>query len=411
MAADPIYSLLDTAFIGHLGTTELGAVAIGSAAFTASFWLFSFLAYGVTPRVARAVGAGDLDLAAKLGGQALLVSMILGGAVAVIGLAWAGPIVRGLGADGDVAVTAETYLRIRVLSAPAVLIATVGHGWMRGMQDTRTPMLIVTVGALVNAVLDYLFIFVFDFGVAGAAWSTVIGQVGAALVFLGLLARRAGGLGLKPNASMIRSLLLVGVELVVRAGAIVAALTLATAVAARMGVIVLGGWQVAMQIFAFLALTLDSVAIAAQSLVGKALGSGDTAEARSIANRLMTWGALLGIVLGVIVWVTRMPFAGLFSDDPAIVGLAGSLIGGLGLTMPLAAVAFTLDGILIGASDTRFLAYSMVITSAVFAGGLLLSLELDWGYRGLLWALGTWLGLRSVWLGLRLVGPRWTMHA
>ncbi|MGH2701450.1 MAG: MATE family efflux transporter, partial [Actinomycetota bacterium] len=175
LAADPLYSLTDTAFVGNLGAEELGAVAVGSAAFTASFWLFSFLAYGVTPRVARFVGAGDEVGAARIGVQALLMAVSIGVCVTLVGVLFAGPVVRLLGAGPGFEQMAESYLRIRVLSASAVLIAQVGHGWLRGEQDTRIPMFIAVGGAAINVVLDYVLIYPAGMGVQGAAWATVIG--------------------------------------------------------------------------------------------------------------------------------------------------------------------------------------------------------------------------------------------
>ncbi len=407
LAADPIYSLFDTAFVGHLGTEELAAVAIGSAAFTASFWFFSFLAYGVTPAVARAVGANDREAAGKMAGQAILLAVVLGVVVTLIGTVWAEPIVRALGGEGEVAALAEPYLQIRALASIPVLLITVGHGWLRGAQDTRTPMAIVVIAAVVNVALDYLFIYVFEWGVEGAAWSTVIGQTGAALAFVVVLGRRATSLRLRIDRPVMRSLLRVGADLVVRSGAIVGALTATTAIAARMGTVRLASWTITMQMFAFLALSLDSVAIAAQALVGRNLGASDPAGARAIAGRLMTWGAALGVALLGLVWLGRVPLAKLFSSDEEVIAATIALFGWLALVQPLAAAAFTLDGILIGAADTRVLAAGTVAASVVFVGGGLVALDMDWGTAGLAGATTAWLAGRSIVFGVRLRRGRW----
>ncbi|HYY45059.1 MAG TPA: MATE family efflux transporter, partial [Actinomycetota bacterium] len=190
LAADPLYSLIDTAFVGHLGPRPLAAAAIGNTAFTASFWIFSFLAYGVTPRVARAFGAGKGRDAATVGAQALLLALLLGGLVTVAGVVLAGPVVGALGAGAGVARLAEPYLRVRVLSAIPVLVAQVGHGWLRGAQDTRTPSYIALGGLAAGTVLDFLLIYPAGLGVMGAAWATFIAQGLVGACFTVVLLRR-----------------------------------------------------------------------------------------------------------------------------------------------------------------------------------------------------------------------------
>ena len=406
LAADPLYSLADTALVGNLGTVELGAVAVGTAAFTASFWLFSFLAYGVTPRIARAVGANDPHEAGRVGTQALILALVIGLVVTAIGVAIPEQIVRLLGADEEVTDLAASYLRIRILAATAVLIGQVAHGWLRGEQNTRTPMLVAVSGAALNVVLAYVLIYPAGLGVQGAAWAVVIVQWLVAFVFIGILRPKLSP-SRRPNAETIKQLLKVGADLVVRTGSLLAALTIATSVAARMGIVELGSWQIAMQVWLLMSLTLDSVAIAGQALVGKHLGASDVTKATDVGKRLMTWGLLVGIVLGAILVAFSRPIADIFSDDQNVVNAAAALIVWVGLTQPLSSAAFTLDGILIGASDTRFLAYAMVVSSVLFVGGSLLTLDLDWGTTGLAAATTIWLVARAGTTGVRFVGGRW----
>jgi MATE family multidrug resistance protein len=411
LAADPLYSLVDTALIGNLGTRQLGAVAIGGAAFTASFWLFSFLIYGVTARVARALGAGDRDSAASIGVHALAMATAIGLLVAALGWLLAGPVVRALGAGPAVAGFAESYLRIRVLSAPAVLIANVGHGWLRGAQNTRTPMYIATAGAAANGVLDYLLIYPLGFGVQGAAWATVIGQTGAAAAFLIVLRPRLEGGGRGFNAAVVRSLVKIGGDLVVRTGALLGAMTLATAVAARMGIVALASWQIAQQVLLLLALTIDSIAIAGQALIGLHLGGQSPDEARDVGRRLLEWGVLLGVALAVVLLALRTPIARIFSDDPQVIAASASLLGWVAVMQPISALAFTFDGVLIGASDTRFLAGAMAASSALYAMVALASLELSWGTAGLAAGATLWLVARTVTTAARWRGGRWALQA
>ena len=419
LAADPLYSLVDTALVGNLGTTELGAVALGTTAFTASFWLFSFLAYGVTPKVARALGAGDARTAASTAIQAMFIAGLAGTILAVLGLLFARPIIGALGGEGEMATLAVDYLQIRAVAAPFVLAALVGHGWLRGAQDTRTPMLVAIAGAMLNAVLDYLLIYPAGLGVNGAAIATLVSQVTVAAWFLLLLRPRLRAAPWRVDRTAALSLLAVGAELIVRTGSILAATTLATALAARMSEVALGAWQITFQLFLLLSLMLDSVAIAAQALVAAALGRqsgkgddelegrGPVEGPRRISTRLLEWGLAAGVVLGAVLFLLRGTIAGAFSDDPRVTQEAANLIGWLGAIQPLAAIAFTFDGIFIGALRTRFLAGSMALSSAAFVGVAYAGYRAGWGTAALAAGATLWMALRVATTGWLYSRPSW----
>jgi putative MATE family efflux protein len=385
----------------------LAAVAIGTAAFTASFWIFSFLAYGVTPQVARALGKGDTRGAADVGVQAIAVALAAGSLVMIVGLLFAPQIVRLLGGSEEVGSLAVPYLRIRVLSAVAVLIAQVGHGWLRGAHGTKTAMYIAVTGATANIVLDYVLIYPAGMGVAGAAWATVIAQTGTAAAFLWVLRPRLSPARRRVDMGTMRRLLTVGRDLIVRTGSLLAAMTFAVSLAARMGITELGAWQIAMQLFLFLSLLLDSVAIAAQALIAERLGAADREGARAISRRLMELGLGLGVVLGAPIILLRGPTAGLFTGDAEVVAAATGLLLWLGLVQPIAALAFTLDGIFIGALRTRMLALSMVVASALYAGSAYAFYRAEWGTAGLTAAATIWLGARVAITGYFFLERSW----
>lgn len=408
LAADPLYSLVDTAFVGHLGVPQLGGLAVGVAAFTASFWIFSFLAYGVTPRVARALGAGNAVEAGKVGVQALQLAVILGALVTIIGVSFAGPVVRLFGASDDVVRYAEPYLSIRVLAAIPVLIAQVGQGYLRGAHDTKTPTYIVVAGALANVFVGYLFIFTFGWGIEGAAWAVVVCQTGAALAFLFVLGRRMPAAPRRPDPAVMRSLLRVGGELALRTGSLLTGLTMATAIAARIGTTSVGAWQIAMQLFLLLSLTMDSIAIAAQAMVASHLGTGDIGKAREVARRLVALGIYLGLVLMLLLLAAAYPLAGVFTDSAAVASLATQLLVWVALLQPLGAVAFTLDGILIGASDTGFLAVAMALSTAVFVAIMVTLYGLEFGIWGVVAGMSIWMALRAGTTWWRFRGSGWT---
>jgi putative MATE family efflux protein len=274
-------------------------------------------------------------------------------------------------------------------------------------------MFIAVGGAAINVVLDYVLIYPVGMGVHGAAWATVIGQYLAAAGFLIVLMPRLtrGGVPWRFDRDVAAGLLRIGADLVVRTGSLLGAMTLATSVAARMGLDSLGAWQIMMQLFLFLSLVLDSVAIAAQALVGKHLGAGAHGEAREVSARLMEWGLLVGIGIALVLFLLRGLVAGAFSSDESVVAAAAGLIAWLAAVQPLSALAFTLDGILLGASDTRFLAKSMVASSLAYAAISLAALELGWGTAGLAAGATVWMLLRTVTTAWRWRGGRWTLVA
>jgi MATE family multidrug resistance protein len=399
---------VDTAFVGHLGVAQLGGLSVGVAAFTASFWIFSFLAYGVTPRVARSLGAGFGEDAARVGAQAVLLALVLGGAVTAIGTLFAGPVVRAFGASDEVVRFAEPYLRIRALAAIPVLLAQVGQGYLRGARDTRTPTLIVVAGALANVVVGYLFIFPLGWGIEGAAWAVVVCQTGAAAAFLVVLRRRMSSVPWVPDPAVMRSLLRVGGELALRTGSLLAGLTIATSVAARIGTTTVAAWQVAMQLFLLLSLTVDALAIAAQALVATHLGEGNPLQARAVGKRLLALSLYVGLGLGVALFLGAEALGGVFTESADVARLAKQLLIWIALLQPLGAFAFTLDGILIGASDTGFLALAMLGATAVFVGAMLALYGADAGVWSLVVGMTCWMGLRAASTFARFRGSAWT---
>ena len=411
LAADPLYSLVDTAFVGRLGVAQLGGLAVGVAAFTASFWIFSFLAYGVTPRVARALGAGRPDEAARVGVQALWLAVLLGGVVTLLGSLFGGGIVRAFGASREVAEFAEPYLRIRVLAAIPVLIAQLGQGYLRGAHDTKTPTVIVVAGAAANVVVGYLLIFTAGWGMEGAAWAVVICQTAAAIAFVVVLRRRMTPVPWRPDPAGMRSLVKVGGQLALRTGSLLAGLTIATSLAARIGTTTVAAWQIAMQLFLLLSLTLDSVAIAAQALVATELGAGRPSRAREVSRRLIALGLYVGAALGLLLLVLAAPLATLFSGSEQVRSLAAGLLLWMGLLQPIGALAFTLDGILIGASDTGFLALAMAGATAGFVGMMLILHGLGLGVSTLVVSMTVWIAVRAVTTLVRFRGERWTVAA
>lgn len=407
LAAEPLYVLVDTAVVGHLGTAPLGGLAVAGTVLTTAFFLCNFLAYGTTGAVARRHGAGDEPGAAAVGVQALWLAGGLGLALAILGLGLGGVAVRALGGDGAIRAPAETYLRISALGAPAVLLTLAGTGWLRGRQDTRTPLVVALGANLVNLVVEVVWIYGLDGGIAASAWSTVLSQYLAAGFFVAAVLRAAGPA--RPDARAIRSLLVTGRHLFVRTGSLLASFAVATAVASRIGTAPVAAHQVAFQLWSFLALVLDALAIAAQALVGRMLGAGDVAGARAASDRLLRWGLVFGVVVGLAVAVLRPVLPGLFTDDPAVRSALLGILWFVAAQQPLNAAVFVLDGVLMGAGDLGYLAVAMAAAGLLFVPAALAVLALDLSLPWLWAALTLLMVLRLAGVGVRYRGERWAV--
>ncbi|HKH17051.1 MAG TPA: MATE family efflux transporter [Solirubrobacteraceae bacterium] len=404
LAAEPLYVLVDTAIVGHLGTPQLASLAIAATVMSTVFTIFNFLTYGTTAQVARLYGAGRAEEAARIGAQAQWLSLILGAVLLVAVAALARPLVLLMGGEGEVADGATTYLRIAALGAPAFMLANAGQGYLRGVGDLATPLVILVVAHLVNVVLELLFVYGFGWGLPGSAWGTVIAQLGMGLAFLAVQLRAGWQ---RPVAARMRALMRVGSEIAVRTTALLGAFLVASAVLARIGPASLGAHLIAFQLFVFLALVLDALAIAAQVMVGRMLGAGDAAGARAAAGRMIAWSVALGAVFGVALLALGDLVPRLFTGDDAVVAQAHEIWWLFAAMMPINGAVFALDGILIGAGDTRFLMWGMLAAAAVYVPVALLALANDWGILGVWFGLAGLIAVRLATCGARFASDRW----
>ncbi|MFI5312460.1 MAG: MATE family efflux transporter, partial [Gemmatimonadales bacterium] len=363
LIAEPLYLLADTAIVGRLGTRPLAGLAVAGAVLSAAFTVFNFLAYSTTASVARQIGARNRRRAAELGADGLWLAVGLGLVLTALGLVLAPEIADAMGASAAVHPFAVTYLRISILGAPFLLLTLAGAGYLRGVQDTRTTLVIAVAANGINLLLELLFVYTFDLGIAGSAWGTVIAQVLAAVAYLAVVGRaaRRDDASLRPRWRGIRSNAVIGSRLIVRTAALLVTLLTATAIAARFGDDDVAAQQIAMQVLLLLALALDALAIAAQAMIGRSLGADEGEEARVVAGRILAWGVVCGIVLAVVVVLTRSWLATLFTDDPQVRALAEQLLWFVAALQPAAAVVFVLDGVLIGAGDVGYLAIAMLV--------------------------------------------------
>jgi putative MATE family efflux protein len=407
LAAEPLYLLVDTAVVGHLGAVPLGGLAVGGGLLAWAAALLNFLAYGTTARAARRAGAGDRAGAVAEGVQATWLALGLGLAVLLFFQLLAGPLTRLLaGGGGAVADAGEQWLRIAGLGAPLLLISLAGNGWLRGVQELRRPVRYVLAGSLLSLVLCPLLVYPAGMGLVGSAVANVAGQALTAGLFVRALLREDADR--RPRPAAIGSQLVIGRDLLLRAAVLQLSFLVAAGVAARAGTAQLGAHQIALQLFFFLALVLDAYAIAAQTLVGHALGGNRPAEARATARRVALWGLGTGLLVAAVLLALRDVLLPLFTDDEAVLAQAEVVWWFLAAIQPLAGVVFALDGVLMGAGDVAYLR-TLTIGSAVvgFLPLSLLAAPLGWGLTGVWIGLCLFIALRLVGVVVRVAGERW----
>ncbi|MFF5293342.1 MATE family efflux transporter [Paractinoplanes globisporus] len=388
LAAEPLYVLVDTAVVGHLGRVPLAAVAVSGTVMSMAAWLGTLMAYGTTGRAARRFGAGDRASAVVEGVQTSWLALTIGVLLALFAQAGAGPLARALAGDAATADAAAGWLRIAALGAPGLLLAAAGNGWMRGVQDTRRPLLFVLGANVLSAILCPLLVFPAGWGLSGSAVANVVAQTVAGGCFLAALVSETRDL--RPRPRIILDQVKLGRDLLIRGAAFQACFLSATAVASRFGVASVGAHQIVLQLWFFSALVLDAVAIAAQSLVGAALGGGDAPAARDVANRVTIAGGVAGIGFAVLTASGAGVVPGWFTPDAAVHEQAAVIWPWFVGMMPFAGVVFALDGVLIGAGDVRYLR-NLTLASALL------------GFLPTIWlAYGLDLGLAGVWAGLAL---------
>ncbi|MGZ4450221.1 MAG: MATE family efflux transporter [Nocardioides sp.] len=420
LVAEPLFLLADAAIVGHLGTAPLAGLGVAGAVLQTAVGLCVFLAYGTTASVARRLGAGDRRGALAQGVDGLWLAVGIGLVVTVAGMLLTDPLVHALGAGPTVTAPAATYLRLAFLGTAPLLVMLAATGVLRGLQDTRTPLVVAVLGNVLNVVLNLLLVYGVGgwdgLGIAGSALGSVLAQVAGATALLAVVVRgaRREGASLRPDLPGIRAAAHAAVALVVRTLTLRAALLLTTyavtlaAATARNQEVDLATHQLAMTTWGFLAFVLDAVAIAAQAITGRYLGAGDVAATRAVTRRMVRWGLLSGVVTGLLLAAASPVLGALFTTDPAVRDLLVPVLLVAACCQPVAGVVFVLDGVLIGAGDGRYLARGGLLTLLVYAPVLLLAAHAGAGLP-LLWLVftGLFMGSRLLVLTTRARGTRW----
>ncbi|MFC4908817.1 MATE family efflux transporter [Actinomadura gamaensis] len=409
LVAEPLFLLSDSAIVGTLGTAPLGGLGVASQLLNTLVYLSVFLAYGTTAGVARQVGAGDLRAGIRQGVDGMWLALVIGVGVVAIGLPLVPWLVDVFGASHDVDPYARTYMAISLFGVPSMLVVLAGTGVLRGLQDTRTPLFVSVGGFSLNLLLNAVFVLGFGWGIAGSAWGTVIAQTGSAAVYVAVVVRaaRRHGAGVRPDLAGLRTAASAGASLLIRTAALRIVLIVGTSVAARMGDAEIAAYQVGYQVWSLLAFALDALAIAGQAITGRYLGAADVPRVRAVTRRMVVWGVAAGMVFGLGIVVVRPWLPSLFTSDPDVRHLLLASLLMVAALQPIAGVVFVLDGILIGAGDGTYLAWTTLIATVVFLPAALVSYWVDWSLVGLWGAIGLWMLTRMVTLSARARGDRW----
>jgi MATE family multidrug resistance protein len=387
-------AIVDTAFVGRLGTASVAALAVASAVLGIAFFMFSFLAHAVGPLLAQDIGGRKQEAARTLTANGLAVALLGGVVVLVILEVFAPQLLRLAGATDNLIEPATQYLRVRSLAVPALLLITLGNGVFRGHADTVTPLWIALGFNVINAVLDPVFIFGLDLGLVGAAWASVIAQWSGAVAFVGVLVVRS--MLASPRLAGSARLLRVSRDFLIRTGALVLTFFIATRVAASISEAALAAHQVAGQVFLFVALATDSLAVAGQVMVGQKIGAGDAPAARAVADRLIMLGLMTGLGMAIVVVAFRRPVGRVFLSDPAALAELDIAFLVLAPVVLIGALAFVWDGLVMGAGDFGFLARTMTVAGGLTIATLLTVQAQGWGLAGVWWALVLLMVLRSL---------------
>ncbi|WP_435245744.1 MATE family efflux transporter [Streptomyces sp. NRRL F-5630] len=411
LVAEPLFVMVDSAIVGHLGTPQLAGLGVASALLTTAVSVFVFLAYATTAAVSRRVGAGHLAAALRQGIDGIWLALALGLLVVAFALPGAPWLVDLFGASGTAAPYATTYLRISALGIPAMLIVLAATGVLRGLQDTRTPLYVAVGGFLANGVLNAVLVYGAGLAIAGSAWGTVIAQCGMALVYLYVVVRgaRRHGASLRPDLAGIHNSARAGAPLLVRTLSLRAILMIATAVAARLGDADIAAHQIVLSLWSLLSFALDAIAIAGQAIIGRYLGADDAEGARNVCRRMVHWGIASGVVLGALVIAGRPLYIPLFSGDAVVHDAAFPALLVVAFVQPVCGIVYVLDGVLMGAGDGRYLAAAMILTLAVFTPVALLVPVWGGGLTALWGAMALMMVVRMLTLWLRSRSGRWVV--
>ncbi|KAG6427682.1 hypothetical protein SASPL_111928 [Salvia splendens] len=411
LAADPITSLVDTGFVGHIGSAELAAVGVSGAVFNLVSKLFNVPLLNVTTsfvaeeQASALKDADDGSPTAKEQENKIFLPSVSNAIILAAGLGiieavalFAGSSflmdTMGIPVDSPMRAPAEQFLALRAFGAPPIVVALAAQGTFRGFKDTKTPLYAVgKSGNLLNALLDLILIFYFGFGISGAAIATVTSEYLTALILLWKLSDKLLLVTPSISGQRVAQYLKSGALLTARTIAVLSITTLATSMAAREGPIQMAGFQICFEVWLALSLLNDALALAGQALLASDYSQGNYSLARQLTYKVLQIGLVMGVGLAVILYLGFGALSSLFSTDSAVLEIARSGTLFVAASQPFNAIAFVFDGLYYGVSDFGFAAYSMIVV-ALISAALILVAAPSYGIAGVWGGLFIFMALR-----------------
>ncbi|KAK6806011.1 hypothetical protein RDI58_003796 [Solanum bulbocastanum] len=411
-AIDPLAQLMETAYIGHLGSVELASAGVSISIFNIISKLFnipllsvatSFVAEDIAKNATKvymsegakgtngrlptgvaerhqfssvstalflAVGIGIIEALALVLGSELLLGLM------------------GISSTSPMRVPAKQFLAVRALGAPAFVVSLALQGIFRGFKDTKTPVFCLGIGNFAAIFLFPLLMYYFGLGVSGAAISTVISQYLVAFSMMWYLNQRVMILPPRFEELQFGGYLKSGGFLIGRTLSVLFTMTLATSMAARQGAVAMAAHQICLQVWLAVSLLTDALAASAQALIASYLSKGDYVVATEITHYVLKIGLVAGVFLAAALGVSFGSLSTLFTKDTEVLAVVSTGLLFVSASQPINALAFIFDGLHYGVSDFGYAASSMMLVGAISSAFLLCAPRL--------------LGLRGVWLGLTL---------
>ena len=369
----PLLGLVDVTIVGHLGATAyIGAIAVGGLLFNILYWNFGFLRMGTSGLTSQAYGRKDKEAEIRVLVQAVSVGLFSALAMLILQYPIERLAFRLLDTSAEVEQYAVTYFRICIWGAPAVLAQYSFTGWFIGMQNSRYPMYIAIVMNVINIVCSSCFVFLFKMKVEGVALGTVVAQYSGVMMALGFwyynYKELRGRITFKGSLQLIamRRFFAVNRDIFLRTLCLIGVTTFFTSTGARQGDVILAVNTLLMQLFTLFSYIMDGFAYAGEALSGRYVGACNLIQLKRAVRALFGWGVGLSLVFTLLYGIGGENFLGLLTNDTVVIETAGRYFYWV-LAIPLAGfAAFLWDGILIGATATRFMLWAMLVASGSF---------------------------------------------
>ena len=369
----PLLGLVDVTIVGHLGATAyIGAIAVGGLLFNILYWNFGFLRMGTSGLTSQAYGRKDKDAEIRVLVQAVSVGLFSALAMLILQYPIERLAFRLLDTSAEVEQYAVTYFRICIWGAPAVLAQYGFTGWFIGMQNSRYPMYIAIVMNVINIVCSSCFVFLFGMKVEGVALGTVVAQYSGVMMAWWLwfynYKELRGRITFRGSLQLIamRRFFAVNRDIFLRTLCLIGVTTFFTSTGARQGDVILAVNTLLMQLFTLFSYIMDGFAYAGEALSGRYVGACNLVQLKRAVKALFGWGVGLSLVFTLLYGIGGESFLGLLTNDTVVIETAGHYFYWV-LAIPLAGfAAFLWDGILIGATATRFMLWAMLVASGSF---------------------------------------------